>query len=258
MADKNTSNEEIGLFDKFIQTFIIDKTSLLNKEIHFEAGDIKPCLDMLKDLKTMKKQKDGEDKSLETALDKEKNTSSRSYELLWHCYYIMYLMGETANTFFDKKVGNKGLFVEKGEGAASTNQAYNSEAIRPLRTLLYIIKFLWELNDFLGYVDSQPVKVKITEVLPKTKEEKEHEECQAKLFCNEIDDRIKNILLYLCYPDTYMPIVSQNHKDNIWSNLCFLIGKTKEGYDEKEFKTLLTEIKKLKCQPRPIKMVICL
>lgn len=241
MADNNTTTEEIKLFDGFIRTFIIDKTSLLDKGIRFEANNITSCLNMLKDLKTMNKPEDGEDKSLETALANEDGTSSK-YELLWHCYYIMYLMGETAKTFFKKTVDNGDLFVEKGNGAASTNQAYNSEAIRPFRMLLYIIKYLWSEN----CPDPKTVKERIIEILPKTKEKNKYSDCQTKLDCDEIDDRIKNILLYLCDPDQYMPIVSQNHKNGIWNNLCFLKSKTNEEYNELEFKSLLDEIKKLR------------
>ena len=201
-------------------------------ETLFCAEDINSCLKILEGLQRMNK-KDEEDKySLEAALENEKDTHSSIYELLWHCYYIMYLMGETSHTFFNLTVNKEDMFAEKGKGVSSTNQAYNKEAIRPFRTLLGIFRKLWNNEN----KDIGSVKDKIVTFLPKTLNDQN----------NETDDRIKNILLYLCAPDKYVPIVSQDHKKNIWNNLCFLLGKNKDEYDEKDFVTLLNKIKEIK------------
>ncbi|QVJ81289.1 AAA domain (dynein-related subfamily) [Prevotella sp. khp1] len=230
-AQAQSNPKEIQLFNKFVDTFIVNRTSLIDTQKQFNDQDIASCLEKLKDLRRMNKKDGNDNESLEYVLEKE-NTQSRIYELLWHCYYIMYLMGETANTFFEKTVDNRDLFVEKGKGVASTNQAYNKEAIRPFRTLLGIFKKLWNNeNKEIGLV-----KKTIVNLLPKTLNDQNA----------EIDDRIKNILLYLCVPDKYVPIVSQDHKRNIWNNLCFLVGKEKNGYNEDGFIELLGEIKKIK------------
>ena len=192
-TDINTKNEkepskskESLLFDEFVKTFIVERTSLIDNQKRFEKQDVICCLDRLKDLQRMNK-KDGNDvNSLEAFLEGEGDTNSSTYELLWHCYYIMYLMGETAKSFFKIKVSNNNLFVEKGKGVASTNQAYNSEAIRPFQTLLKIFNSLWT-DDVMNEND---VKRRIVERLPKKKNANEN-----VCFDFDIDDRIKNILL---------------------------------------------------------------
>jgi 5-methylcytosine-specific restriction protein B len=238
-TDNNTKNvqeqckpKEIQLFGAFVDKFIIKRQSLLNETTVFSTKDIDSCIKKLEGLQRMNKKNDNDDKSLEYVLEKE-DTSSSIYELLWHCYYIMYLMGETAKSFFEKTVDNRDLFVEKGKGVASTNQAYNKEAIRPFRTLLGIFKIIW-LNEFK---EKDLVKKTIEDLLLMPPKDQNA----------EIDDRIKNILLYLCAPNKYVPIVSQDHKRNIWNYLCFLLKENKE-YNEEGFITLLDEIKDIKIE----------
>jgi 5-methylcytosine-specific restriction protein B len=233
-AQEQSKKNEIQLFGKFVDTFIVNRTSLIDTQKTFDVQDIASCLEKLKDLERMNKKNGNDDKSLEAILEKEEGTNSLTYELLWHCYYIMYLMGETAKSFFKINVNNNALFVEKGKGVASTNQAYNKEAIRPFRTLLNIFYSLWTDG---AIVNANDVKERIIERLPKKKNANEN-----GCFDFEIDDRIKNILLYLCVPDKYVPIVSQDHKRNIWNNLCFLLEKNKDDYNEGDFIILLKEI----------------
>ena len=244
LENKSLADEprEISLFDDFIKKFVINKKSLISNTEFDPKNVVESCLNLLNGIETMNKpdeKKNQEDKSLETALSK-LDPSDVKYELLWHCYYIMYMMGETANIFFDKKVDSNSLFVERGKGVASTNQAYNSEAIRPFRTLLYIFCYLWGLN-LSNEENTKGVKKKIIELLPKTNGEEVN-----NLGCTQIDFdyRIRNILLYLCDPKEYVPIVSQNHKDNIWKYLSFLLQKESQDYNEKSLKGLEDIIKK--------------
>ena len=133
-------------FDIFIKEFIIHKRPLITQSDvdvnEFSTNDINNCLKMLKDVETMNPPKDKDDKSLFSKLKDLKEDNDTSYpkvfSLLWHCYWIMYLMGNTAKGFmnelkpdslelkekFDDNGSEINLFV--GE-IASTNQAYNSK-----------------------------------------------------------------------------------------------------------------------------------
>ena len=250
MSTDNNSTElqkqsrEIELFNTFIKEFVIDRKSLIDENTSFEDGDIETCLSLIEDTEVMNSSKEGK-KSLGDKL-MEKETSSHEYQLLWHCYYIMYMMGETAKSFFNINIDNDLLFVTKGTEVASTNQAYNKEAIRPFRFLLQIFKELWQSKRLTG---EDNVKSLLIEWLPKNSLLKTN-----NLNINVFDSRVKNILLYLCEPNTYIPIVSQDHKNSIWNNLYFLINKKSEddeGYNEACFKTILKQFQKEKGKSGP-------
>ena len=49
--------------------------------------------------------------------------------------------------------------------------------------------------------------------------------------------RIKNILIYLCNPNDYVPIISQTHKANIYKNLGFLVNTDNDTESNIEEKT---------------------
>ncbi len=246
MSTDNNSTElqkqsrEIELFNTFIQKFVIDRKSLIDDNTSFEDGDIETCLSLIEDTEVMNSSKEGK-KSLGDKL-MEKETSSHEYQLLWHCYYIMYMMGETAKSFFKININNDLLFVKKGTEVASTNQAYNKEAIRPFRFLLQIFRALWQINE----KTNNNVKSTLKEWLPKNNCNKTNNE-----EITEFDARVKNILLYLCDPNCFIPIVSQDHKNSIWSNLCFLIDKTDEDYDETAFKSILNNFPTKKGKSAP-------
>lgn len=178
VVNKTGKKKEIELFDNFIDTFIIGRKSLLDNSENpnqFTAEDLEECIEVLKDVKTMNppKGKEGkEDQSLKTALDKASEKDQSNGEkikvLLWHCYYIMYLMGQTAKNFFGLNIPKEkdSLFIEKGKEAASTNQVYSGNPIRPFRDLLEIFKEIWgDIKD--GSISKKEIKQKIVEILIK-------------------------------------------------------------------------------------------
>ena len=95
-------------FNSFIEQFIINKKSLFRDfEMDFNNDDLENCLVLLKDVQTMNPSKDK--KSLYETLkaakdnareDKEQEQYKKNFVLLWHCYWIMYIMGKTAASFF--------------------------------------------------------------------------------------------------------------------------------------------------------------
>ena len=222
-------SSEIDLFDNFIEQFVINRHSLIDDNTSFNAdNEIKNCLSLIQSTEVMNSSNEGKE-SLGDQLNKIE-ASYPEYQLLWHCYYIMYMMGETAKLFFKLEISRDDLFVKKGSEVASTNQAYNKEAIRPFRFLLQIFRALWKKN----ITNKDDVKSTLIYWLPKNKNDKTNNE-EITVF----DARVKNILLYLCDPNTFVPIVSQDHKNSIWSNLCFVINKTNEEYNEAFFKSIL-------------------
>ena len=243
MANENNTNhscpKEIELFNSFIDKFVINHKSVHN-DIEFSLDTLDECLELVKDDDQMVMNDSKTEKvSLQSKLSGIE-TSDPKYQLLWHCYYIMYFMGETAKSFFNLTVNNKDLFVEKGEGVSSTNQVYNSQAIRPFKSLLMIFRALWKNQEKSDPQKVDDVKRIIEQCLPKN--DSMSKGCGDGIFESlEIDARVKNVLLYLCACDKYVPIVSQDHKTSIWEGLCFLLDNTK--YDESSFITLLETLK---------------
>ncbi len=228
-TERQKQSSEIDLFDNFIEQFVINRHSLIDDNTSFNAdNEIKNCLSLIQSTEVMNSSNEGKE-SLGDQLNKIE-ASYPEYQLFWHCYYIMYMMGETAKLFFKLEISRDDLFVKKGSEVASTNQAYNKEAIRPFRFLLQIFRALWKKN----ITNKDEVKSTLIDWLPKNKNDKTNNE-EITVF----DARVKNILLYLCDPNTFVPIVSQDHKNSIWSNLCFVINKTNEEYNEAFFKSIL-------------------
>ena len=241
-TDQQIQSKEIELFDSFIRKFVIKKQSLIDDNKSFTDGCSDDCLSLIEKAEVMNSS--NEDKVSLADILKEKEPFSDEYQLLWHCYYIMYMMGETAKFFFKLEISSDDLFVKKGSEVASTNQAYNKEAIRPFRFLLQIFKKLWKIGGDKS-VDSVKSSLK-TELLQNTNHLARQND-QA----TEFDARVKNILLYLCDPSLYIPIVSQDHKNSIWNNLCFLISKKNEDYNEADFKNILTQFPKKEGESGP-------
>lgn len=224
-------------FNSFIEQFIINKKSLFRDfEMDFNNDDLENCLVLLKDVQTMNPSKDK--KSLYETLkaakdnareDKEQEQYKKNFVLLWHCYWIMYIMGKTAASFFTDLIPEGLVFNTKDlivEEYASTRQIYNRNAIAPFRCLLRLFKLLWGKDDNRSYED---VKNDIINILlyDKTNNWKDD---------TYYDGRIKNILIYLCKPDEYVPIISQTHKANIYKNLGFLVNTgndTESNIEEK-------------------------
>lgn len=240
--DQQIQSKEIELFDSFIRKFVIEKQSLIDDNKGFTDGCSDDCLSLIEKADVMNSSNEG--KVSLAAILKEKEPFSDEYQLLWHCYYIMYMMGETAKSFFKLEISNDDLFVKKGSEVASTNQAYNKEAIRPFRFLLQIFKKLWNIG---GDKSVDSVKSSLKEELLQNKNHPARQNDQA----TEFDARVKNILLYLCDPNLYIPIVSQDHKNSIWNNLCFLISKKNEDYNEADFKNILTQFPKKEGESGP-------
>lgn len=240
-TNNETTRKEIQLFDQFIKTFLINKNSFIvnykdgEKYVEFNKDDIDICLNAIKDItkmsdlkellleKKVDEQEKGKKKKNEYQLNQK---HKKNYILLWHCYYIMYIMYKTSKTFLcddievfkamEKTEGDKGidLFLDDNERVASTKQVYSSEGIRPFRVLLTLFKEIWNCDNL--------------------EEIKEQIKTKVNSWCNKNDDqdnRVKNILLYLCDPENYMPIISQSHKDAIAKNLDFLLEPKSSNED---------------------------
>ena len=152
-------------FDKFLEVFIQGRNSLIvdykvdGNDYEFSEEDIKNCLIFLKNVETLnpKDKKVSLQKKLEDLSTKEQGKCRKNYILLWHCYWIMYLMNDTSKTFLNKDAFGlsglkaKAVFIDKGKEIASTKQVYSKEPIRPFRYLLGLIRYIWvdkkELNE---------------------------------------------------------------------------------------------------------------
>lgn len=233
-------------FDLFINIFIVSKQSLFlkkdNNAIEFNDNIVEECLKLLDGVTTMNPQTDKV--SLYSKLSQYNgNEKLEVYSLLWHCYYIMYIMGPTSKQFLPKLRPTELSVKEKKDGIklfideyASTKQIFSSEPIRPFRCLLHILKILWEKDSQDQTTDS--IKTLIVEILLTKKEDYWKDKIE------DFDERIKNILIYLCAPDQYLPIISQTHKKNIYDNLSFLLGSDNSNCEDKILEDKLKEIEK--------------
>lgn len=214
-------------FDKFLEVFIKSRKSLIveykngEKDDIFSVDDITNCLNFLKNVETLnpKDKKVSLQKKLEELSTKEQGKCRKNYILLWHCYWIMYLMNDTSKTFLNKDAfGLSGLkpktdfFIKKGKEIASTKQVYSKEPIRPFKYLLGLIQYIWSYGEKELNLDT------IKDYYSNGDEANR-------------DDRIKNILLYLCDPNNYPCIISQAHQNAIYENLSFLLSEEKEPND---------------------------
>lgn len=227
-------------FDHFIGEFIVNKRSPFleqdNKAIEFKDDNIvQVCLELLVGVTTVNPQTDKV--SLYSKLSQYTGDKKLEvYSLLWHCYYIMYIMGPTSKKFLPdlmpselkikEKIDDPKLFIDE---YASTKQIFSSEPIRPFRCLLHILKILWKKDSQDQNLD---IKTRIINILLTKKED------YWKDKSKDFDDRIKNILIYLCAPDKYVPIISQTHKNNIFKNLSFLIDETSQESEEERIKKI--------------------
>lgn len=237
-------------FDHFIDEFIVNKRSPFleqdNKAIEFKDDNIvQVCLELLVGVTTVNPQTDKV--SLYSKLSQYTGDKKLEvYSLLWHCYYIMYIMGPTSKQFLPK-LKPTGLSIKKGNGTqlfieeyASTKQTFTSEPIRPFRCLLHILEILWEKDSQDQSLDIiKDIKARIINILLTNKEGNWKDKSE------DFDDRIKNILIYLCAPDKYVPIISQTHKNNILENLSFLIEENSQVSDEDKIKAIGKALKEI-------------
>lgn len=232
-------------FDKFLEVFIKGKKSLIvdykkedSADYIFTKDDINNCLVSLQDVTKLNPNDDNEDneggKDLKTALaDMEEGVEKEKFHiLLWHCYWIIYFMNNTSKTFLNlpdeklrlvEKVGDTLLFVDKGNEIASTKLAYSSDGgIKAFKGLLSLYSYskLWERD--IENQNNDAIKKEIIEWLSK-----EGKDC---------DNRLKNVLLYLCEPTQYPCIISQNHQDLIYNTFQNLVESTDEKSDNEVFK----------------------
>ena len=227
VADQLTeSQQKVNVaFAQFREDFIKSKKSLIvdykdgEQDYKFTVGDIENCLNFLKKVETLnpKDKKVSLQNELEVLFTKDQGECRKNYILLWHCYWIMYLMNDTSKTFLNKDAFGlsglkaKAVFIDKGKEIASTKQVYSKEPIRPFRYLLGLIRYIW--------VDKKELNIDtIKDYYPKKDEANR-------------DDRIKNILLYLCKPDYYPCIISQAHQNAIYENLSFLLQPKENNED---------------------------
>ena len=224
-----TQNEQVVLkaFDKFIEVFIIGKKSLIieAEDIEFTKEDISNCLKFLEPILDKKGKNKGEEQTADNVDEKENkkedygnkedlinaianipdNDKRKTVIILWHCYWIMYLMNNTPKKFFlnDLKItvrekypeGESGISLFVDKEIASTDMAYSSGTNK---AFIDIIKLLNSLFDSCTEKDDiQSIKNQILE--------------------NEglRNNRAKNVLLYLCAPLSFPCIISQRHQDAI-------------------------------------------
>lgn len=229
MTETYMQKKEFQLFNEFIKTFLINKKSFItdNCDYSFEGDDIDNCIKAIQNVNTMselkgvffEKNKEGKFIEKSSISDDQK----KCYQLLWHCYYIMYIMYKTSKSFLGNVESFKAkedIFLDDSNRVASTKQVYSSKPIRPFSVLLNIFKKIWEKqksNDERdeNTKDVESVKKLILGIY------KADENPIDEDFKNE--DRVKNILLYLCDPNNYLPIISQSHKNNIEKYLGFLL-----------------------------------
>lgn len=228
-------------FNLFLEVFIKGRKSLIVEyDAQFTPDDVENCLICLNgitklnpDKEKAKKKGDGNApsasdstcvtaKDLQTVLTELKNRDSKKFKkyyiLLWHCYWIMYLMNDTSKTFLDITDGlkvrekypddesGKPLFVEKE--IAATDMAYSSGSIKAFVDILNLFKDLVGIKDIgtktVGDIKSQILKND-----------------------NLVNNRAKNVLLYLCNPDNFPCIISQRHQDAIYKILGEFCEKEK-------------------------------
>lgn len=215
------TKKTLKLFEEFIQFFLIKKKSLA------DGQDLSPeaTIQLVKELngvtklnKGKQKKNDNEenpkdkDTSLEGFLEDQKNDKYKT--ILWHAYWIMYLMNPNTNNFLCSDPKNwKKLIIEKP--IASTQQVYTKNPIDPFKTLLSLFCHIWKKK----ITNINDVKKEIIRFLKKEENIDKKEE--------NIDKRIKNLLLYLCAPKEHLPILSEDHKKNIYTNLKFILDNNK-------------------------------
>lgn len=240
-----SENEKIvqNAFNKFLEVFIKGKNSLIvdykkedDADYKFTKDDINNCLVSLQDVTKLNPNDDNEDneggKDLKTALaDMEEGVEKEKFHiLLWHCYWIIYFMNNTSKTFLNlsnnnlslkDEVDKTPLFVEKGNEIASTKLAYSSDGgIKAFKGLLSLYSKLWERD--IENQNNDAIKNEIKEWLSK-----DGKDC---------DNRLKNVLLYLCEPAQYPCIISQNHQDLIYNTFQNLVESTDKKLDNEVFK----------------------
>ena len=248
--DKNPKFWE-KTFNLYVKKFIQNKTSLFlekdGQEIDFDKDIALKCLELLNGLTTMN--------DLHEKLKNTQNDENyvKFYSLLWHCYYIMYIMGPTSKKFLPDLMTDELKIKEKTDETilfideyASTKQIFSSNTIRPFRCLLRLIYKLWTEENLTPHVDLDRFLGRIVEILLPT----EKENIWKDDLKEDFDDRIKNILIYLCAPDKYVPIISQTHKNNILKYLSFLISETSQVSDEERIKGIGDALNNCPKQPR--------
>ena len=239
----NYTNNTLTLFDSFINEFLINKKSLadgkdlftkdngvtinkieelLNKSLGHLTKLNKPQPKKNTDDKANSSKDNSEDKSLQSFLEKSDNIKFQT--IIWHAYWIMYLMGENTkklHKFEPEKTcirtgenGSEDLLLYITNPIASTKQVYTKNPIDPFKTLLSLFCHIWNNLEKMDNVDSVKDKIKVF-LNDKDK--------------NNIDNRIKNLLLYLCAPKEYLPILSEDHKNKIYTNLKFILDNNKNN-----------------------------
>ena len=215
----------LNAFNKFIEVFIIGKKSLIieAEDIEFTKGDISYCLRFLEtnldkkgknkgeeqtadnvDEKENKKEDYGNKEDLKKAIKNIQDDDERKkiVIILWHCYWIMYLMNNTPKNFFlnDLEItvrekypeGESGISLFVDKEIASTDMAYSSGTNKAFIDIIKLLNSLFE-----SCTENDSIKKQILE---------------NKGLSN---NRAKNVLLYLCDPYSFPCIISQRHQEAI-------------------------------------------
>ena len=147
-----SENEKIvqNAFNKFLEVFIIGKKSLIVEDKECESikkEDISNCQTFLENNVCKKSNNEitsyGTIEDLKKALEKQKNENSSTWQkyviLLWHCYWIMYLMNGTSKNFLGNingltvrekyPEGENGIPLFVDNEIAATDMAYSSGTI---------------------------------------------------------------------------------------------------------------------------------
>lgn len=234
-----TATDNINnLFNEFIETCIIRRTEYITNgtEEIFNETDIKDCFNALKQA----------EKEVSFFADGEK-----FQKLMLHCYWLMNFFGDNKAwienvSVYKKKKNEKGErdehFFPK-DVIASTGQAYTG--VTNKNVILFILSLIYNLIQEIKNKEISDVeKAKETMlglIANKKKKNKSITDIDGEeIICNPI----ANILLHLCKPEIYVPIVAQSNKDAIFGYLGFL-SNYKE-YNEEAFMEIEKKLKKIK------------
>lgn len=231
-------NEQVVLnaFNKFIEVFIIGKKSLIieAEDIEFTKEDISNCLKFLEPILDKKGKNKGEEQTADNVDEKENkkedygnkedlinaianipdNDKRKIVIILWHCYWIMYLMNNTPKKFFLNNLkitvrekypeGESGISLFVDNEIASTDMAYSSGTNKAFIDIIELLKSLFE--SCTEGDDIQSIKENILANI-------------------KLSNRAKNVLLYLCAPDLFPCIISGRHQKAIYDSLGKLYEK---------------------------------
>ena len=162
----------LNWFNTFHEKFVKGKQSfLVEYEKEFNADIAKECKESLMQNNVLKMDKL---KEWMKTLSEEKRSSFCI--LLWHCYWLMYMMSDTSKNFIKdiEWMSNfevNDYFLRKGHEIASTRQLYSSgkgidadvkDTIQPIK---YLLTGKYQDNPFGGLIKHIKILLKLVKIL---------------------------------------------------------------------------------------------